>query len=120
MITSGPEGFRLAGQVVDDSVATAEACRLCLDRAFGTIALGPKAEPGAYNDAMEAIRGAEGVTSFSTFTRATIYRCTATECSRAAISFTQLSSTRIPDPENLNVEALPGTCECVISRDVMP
>lgn len=96
----------------------APARDLCIQRTFGVIALGPQAGPGAFSSAVSIARDAEATSTYSVRTRATIYRCQATECARALLSFTTLGTDRIPlDPVDLHVEVLSGTPGCANPDD---
>lgn len=98
--------------------AATTACDLCVDRAFGVVALGHQEAPATFNDAATVLGDAETTSTYSVTTRATIYRCKAVDCARALIAFTSLGADRIPlNPADLHVEALPGTPDCANPTD---
>lgn len=122
MVVHYPEGSGSdAGPVVesDSDEATDDQCALCLQRAFGTIALGEKAPTGTLANALATLQGADKMSSYSARTRATIYRCIAADCSHAVLSFTVASEPIIPDSTSLHIEPLPGTPDCPLPPEKM-
>lgn len=121
MVISHPEGISSdAGAVVTDEVTEAVDPRgaLCLNRAFGVVALGTEAPKGELSDALVTIQSAQETWTATARARATIYRCKAEACSHAILSFTTVGAPTVPDPSNLYLEPLPGTQDCVLPPEM--
>lgn len=109
-----------AGPAVEsDSPQEIDArCAQCVQRAFGILAMGEDAPTGALTNAMNTIQSAEETWTYTARTRATIYRCKASECSHAILTFTMFGTPTIPEARDLHLEPLPGTCDCVLPPDL--
>lgn len=92
-------------------------CDQCLRRAFGVIALCKNGTVPQAAAALDTIHAAEETWTFSTRTRAAIYRCQVELCSHAVLSFTLAGAPGTPDPADLHVEQLPGTAACALPPD---
>ena len=122
MVVSHPEGVGggSANPAVVNETGAEDVdpqCALCLDRAFGVIALGEGASTGALADAIGTIGGAQELYTITARTRATIYRCKAADCSHAVLSFTVTGAPTITDASSLHLEPLPGTSGCTLPPD---